>query len=81
MLGLRAVLKLLLTLVVLCYNNFLDVAGQVLLSEVINFRLGLVITPKRASLSEVVVCAACTLTTTSMLMGDLAVWVMVANCS
>ena len=42
-------------------------AGSV--SEVIDFRLSLVIIPKRASLSEVVVCAACTLTTTSMLMG------------
>jgi len=36
-------------------------------SDVINFRLELVITPKRAFCSEVVVFAACTLTTTSML--------------
>jgi len=38
-----------------------------LVSGVINFGLGLVITLKRASGLEVVVSAACTLTTTSML--------------
>jgi len=36
-------------------------------SDVINFRLESVITPRWVSALEVVVCAACTLTTTSML--------------
>ena len=40
-------------------------AALVSVSDVINFRVGLVITPKRAFFSEVVVRAACTLTTTS----------------
>ena len=43
------------------------VLGWLSVSDVINFRLGLVITPRRVSASEVVVCPACTLTTTSML--------------
>ena len=33
----EAVLKLLLTLVVLCYSNFLDVAGQVLFQKLLTF--------------------------------------------
>jgi len=41
------------------------------ISDVINFRLEQVITPRWILCSEVVVCAACTLTTTSMLAGML----------
>jgi hypothetical protein len=39
---------------------------EFLFSDVINFRSEQVIIPKRGSALEVVVCAACTLTTTSV---------------
>jgi len=57
----RKVSKLLLTAVVFCYNNFFLCWRRSSVSEVVNSRLDLVITPKRASAFEVVVCAACTL--------------------
>ncbi len=44
-------------------SSTIMVLGWLSVSMVINFRLGLVITPKRASALEVVVCSACTLTT------------------
>ena len=43
--GLQVVSKLLLTSVVLCYNNFLDVGGGFLFSDVINSGLETVIPP------------------------------------
>jgi hypothetical protein len=50
-----------------CYNNFLDVDYDV--ARAVYFA------------SEVVVRPACSLTTTSMLMSCLAVWVLMPNCS
>jgi len=62
----RAVLKLLwLSAVTLSQQQLLGCCvGAVSISDVINFRLGWVIIPKRVCCSEVVVSSACTLTTT-----------------
>jgi hypothetical protein len=47
------------------YNNFSDIAKRAGISDIINFRLEQVITPKRVCFSEEVVRAVCTLTTSS----------------